>query len=91
MNGDLLRLVKSLPEDKKAILVAALERDTGVTVDKLTAAAADPATAAKLNKLAGRIDPSVLSALAEDPAKLSALLQSPQVKMALRQFTGEGG
>lgn len=87
MNGDLAQLVKSLPEDKKAALVAALEKDTGVTVDKLTAAAKDPDTAGKLSKLAGMIDPAKLSALADDPAKLSALLKSPQVKTVLRQFT----
>ena len=90
MNGDLIQQIKNLPDDKKETLIAALERDTGITVDKLTTAAQDPATAGKLSKLANKIDPAALSALADDPAKLSALLKSPQVKMMLRQFTGEG-
>ena len=90
MRGDLTRLIQSLPEDKKAALAAALERDTGVTADKLAAAAADPKTAAMLDKLAGKIDKAALEKLASDPAALSALLRSPQARSAVRRFTGQG-
>ncbi len=86
MNGDLRNLVKALSEDKKAALLAALTKDTGLTADSIAAAAQNPETTAKLNKLAEKIDPAKLKALVDDPAKLSALLQSPKAKSLLRDM-----
>ena len=82
--NELKTLIDNLPDEKKAFLLSRLEQDTGVTAEKLAQAAKDPSTAAKLNRLAAKVDPSALAALADDPKKLASLLASPQVKNALK-------
>ena len=87
-NEEIKRLINSLSDDKKRILIEALERQTGVSVDSLAdRAGADPKTAEKLNKLAAKIDVKSVEALASDPDKLKALLSSPQVKNLLKSLS----
>ena len=85
-SSDIRRLIDRLPEDKKKALAAALEGNTGISQDRLAEAVKDPETAQKLSRLAEKIDPAALEAVASDPRKLKALLSSPQVKNALNGF-----
>lgn len=82
--NELKKRIEALPDDKKALLISALETNTGVKAEALIRAAEEPSTAAKLQKLASKIDASAVQTLANDPAKLAALFASPQVKNALK-------